>query len=234
MRSDRPKVLHWAAGRPIVAWVLDAVAAAGCERKVVIVGHGAGEVEAALGGSDLEFVLQAEQRGTGHALAQVREVVGERSTMLLVVSGDTPLVRATTLERLLTAARRGWGAVAVAEPEAAGRLGRVVRDERGLFERCVEAVDASPDELALRTVNAGAYALPAPEIFAYLDRIRPHNAQGELYLPDALNLAAAEGREVHCVQVEDLSEAQGVNTPEELLAAEALLLAARSAEVESS
>jgi bifunctional UDP-N-acetylglucosamine pyrophosphorylase/glucosamine-1-phosphate N-acetyltransferase len=228
MRSALPKVLHRAAGRPLLAWVLDAARAAGCERILVVVGHGAEQVRAApgLGGGDVTWVEQTEQRGTGHALAQAAGHIAGPA-QLLVLSGDVPLVCAATLERLLDAAAGGWGAVAVAEMAHPGALGRVIAGEDpvgGRLVRIVEAADASPAELALGTVNAGLYALPAPEIFAWLNGLEPANAQGELYLTDAVTAAAAAGRRVALVGLDDPREAQGVNDRRELAAAHRALL----------
>jgi bifunctional UDP-N-acetylglucosamine pyrophosphorylase/glucosamine-1-phosphate N-acetyltransferase len=222
MRSALPKVLHPAAGRPLLAWVIAAARQVPCDRIVVIVGHGADEVRRSFAGdTDLEWVVQAEQRGTGHAVAQVEDAIGP-AARLLVLSGDVPLLRPATARRLLEEAATGWGAMAVADLEEPGSLGRVVV-AGGRLERMVEAADATADELRLRTVNAGLYALPAPELFGYLRRVRPNNAQGEIYLPDALNLAAADGRSVRCLPLDDPSEAWGVNTPEDLALVDARL-----------
>jgi bifunctional UDP-N-acetylglucosamine pyrophosphorylase/glucosamine-1-phosphate N-acetyltransferase len=232
MRSRLPKVLHHAAGRPLLAWVLDAARAAGCERILVVVGHGSERVRAEIGGDDLTWVVQEQQRGTGHALAQVEAQVAGPA-LLLVLSGDVPLVGAATLERLAAAAAMGWGAMAVAELAHPGGLGRVVARAAGaaagappgeILERIVEAADATPAELALRTVNAGLYALPAPDVFSYLAALAPANAQGELYLTDALTVAAAAGRRIELVPLADPREAQGVNDRRELAAVHRWLL----------
>ena len=288
MRSALPKVLHAAAGRPLLAWVVDAARAAGCERILVVVGHGAEQVRAtfagegaegessehhgdlkdpaaggsgghrddlAAGGSgshrgDLAWVVQAEQRGTGHALAQAARLI-DGPAQLLVLSGDVPLVTAATLERLLAAAAGGWGAMAVADLAAPGALGRVIARAAGpaeraggaaggregerpraggdaqpaeLLERIVEAADARPAELAVTLVNAGLYVLPAPEVFGYLAALAPANAQGELYLTDALNAAAAAGRRITLVRLADPHEALGVNDRRELAAVHRRLL----------
>jgi len=216
MGSPLPKVLHPAAGRPLLAWVTAAARQVPCARIVVVYGHGA---EAVRGGfaqeSDLEWVLQEEQRGTGHALAQAERVVSG-AARLLVLSGDVPLLRPRTARLLVEEASRGWGALAVADLEDPGSLGRVVVRGDGALEHMVEARDATAAELRHRTVNAGLYALPAPEVFGYLRRVRPDNAQREIYLPDALNIAAAEGRSIRCVPLDDPTEAWGVNTPEDL------------------
>jgi len=215
MRSELPKVLHPAGGRPLLAWVLDAARAAGCQRIVVVVGHAAERVRAAFPDPDLDWVTQAEQRGTGHALAQAAPYLQEPA-LALVLSGDVPLVAPATLERLAAAADRGWGALAVAELARPGGLGRVVAGADGTLERIVEARDATPGELALATVNAGLYALPAPGILGYLDALSPDNAQGELYLTDAVTAAARDGRRIELVRLAEPAEALGVNDREEL------------------
>jgi bifunctional UDP-N-acetylglucosamine pyrophosphorylase/glucosamine-1-phosphate N-acetyltransferase len=223
MRSPLPKVLHRAAGQPLLAWVIAAARAVPCQRILVVIGHGADDVRRSFAhDGDVEWVLQSEQRGTGHALAQV-----ETTARLLVLSGDVPLLRPETARLLLdeTSCPESWGALAVAELDEAGSLGRVIVRDDGSLERLVEARDATPAELSRRTVNAGLYALPAPAIFGYLRSVRPDNAQHEIYLTDALNLAAADGRLLRCVRLADPSESWGVNTPAELAQVEERLLA---------
>ena len=215
MRSGMPKVLHCAAGRPLLSWVIETAREAGCERILVIVGHGAEQVQAEIGGEDIQWVLQKEQKGTGHALLQAEPYV-DSDSVLLVLSGDVPLVSTTTLEQLAAGAEAGWGAMAVAELDDPGSLGRVLAGGYGTLRRIVEASDASPEELAVKRVNAGLYALPAPQIFDYLRQIGTDNAQGELYLTDAVTQAADEHRLVLLVPLPDPSEALGVNTRAEL------------------
>lgn len=230
MRSEVPKVLHAAGGRPLLAWVIAAARAAGCRRILVVVGHGAEEVERTFAGEDLTWVLQREQNGTGHALAQVEPEVSGAAT-LLVLSGDVPLVTGATLTALAEAAERGWGSLAVAELAEPGRLGRVIATPEGTLARIVEASDATPEELAERRVNAGLYALPAPEIFDYLRRLVPDNAQGELYLTDAPTAAAAAGERVVLVPLDDPAEAFGVNSREDLARVHRRLLDRRIGEL---
>src|SRR5260370_25605860 len=157
MRSRLPKVLHRAGGRPLLAWVLDAAPAAGGERILVVAGHGSERVRDEIGGGDLTWVVQEHQRGTGHALAQVEAHVAGPA-LLLVLSGDVPLVSAATLERLAAAAAAGWGAMAVADLAHPGALGRVVAQHAAaaggaepveILERIVEAADATPAELEI-------------------------------------------------------------------------------------
>ncbi len=215
MKSARPKVLHPVAGRPMLDWVLDALAASGCERSLVVVGHAADEVRAAIAPRGVETVVQAEQLGTGHAVLQIARAV-EEEAVLLVVSADVPLVTAETLARLTEASRSGWGAMAVARLERPGSLGRVIAGSDGELERIVEAADASPAELEVDLVNAGLYALPAPAIFRYLEGVGTDNAKGEIYLTDALGRAAAAGERLALVELDDPHEAQGVNDRREL------------------
>ncbi|HEY9423077.1 MAG TPA: bifunctional UDP-N-acetylglucosamine diphosphorylase/glucosamine-1-phosphate N-acetyltransferase GlmU [Thermoanaerobaculia bacterium] len=222
MKSSLPKVLHRAAGQPLLQWVVDAARAAGCERILVVVGHGAEKVREEITGDDLGWVLQEEQKGTGHALAQAEaEIPGEAT--VLVLSGDVPLVQPATLTRLAQAAAEGWGAMVVAELPEPGSLGRVIIDDLGTLRRIVEARDARPEELAVRRINAGIYALPAPDIFEYLRGVTTNNAQGEIYLTDAVTHAAADGRPVRLVTLPDLDEALGVNDRVELARVHRLL-----------
>lgn len=218
MRSSTPKVLHRVAGRPLLAWVLEAARGAGCGRILCVVGHGADEVRAELAAPDVEFVVQEERRGTGHALAQTEPAIDEEARVV-VLSGDVPLVTAATLETLLAAAADGWGALAVARVGEPGSLGRVLArpDDPEALDRIVEAADADPAVLALDTINAGIYVLPAPAIFAELAALTSDNAQGELYLTDAVSAAAARGEAVRLVHLEDADEALGVNDRADLV-----------------
>jgi bifunctional UDP-N-acetylglucosamine pyrophosphorylase/glucosamine-1-phosphate N-acetyltransferase len=182
MKSALPKVLHRAAGRPLLQWVVDAARAAGCARILVVVGHGAERVREEIEGDGLGWVLQEEQKGTGHALAQAEKEVNGEATVL-VLSGDVPLVHPETLDRLAAAAEEGWGAMAVAELPDPGSLGRVIVDQAGVFQAIVELKDATPEQRAVRLINAGIYALPAPAIFDYLRNLKTDNAQGLSRIP---------------------------------------------------
>jgi len=214
-RSSLPKVLHPVAGRPMLEWVLKAAGTAGCQDIMVVVGHGADAVRSAMAKEDLLWVVQAEQKGTGHALAQVEPQIDSPS-VLLVLSGDVPLVSQETLDQLLAAASSSWAAMAVADLEEPGSLGRVLTATDGSLRAIVEAADASAEELEVRRVNAGLYALRAPEIFEFLSALEPDNAKGELYLTDALNAAAKQGRSIELVELADPSESFGVNTRADL------------------
>ncbi len=212
--------------------MLQAARAAGCTRILVVVGHGADEVQAEFTGdenADLIWVLQAEQRGTGHALAQAEPHLAGASATVLVLSGDVPLVTPETLRELASRANddqgseEAWGAMAVAALADPGALGRVIADPEGNLRRIAEARDATPEELAIRLINAGLYALPAPAIFGYLRRLTPQNAQGELYLTDALGAAAADGHKIRLLPLTDPLESLGVNNRAELAQVDRLL-----------
>ncbi len=228
MRSALPKVLHAAAGRPLLAWVIAVARQAGAQRIHIVVGHGAAAVRDAFAAEDdLVWIEQREQRGTGHALHQARGSV-PAGARLLVLSGDAPLVRAESLRALVRrAGAPAWGALAVAELDDPGQLGRVRADGRGRLQTIVEFADAAPEELAIRLVNAGIYVLPAPEIFGYLRRLRPDNAKRELYLTDALVAAARDGREVRLLRLPDAEEGRGVNDRAELAAVHRALVERR-------
>src|SRR5881394_130232 len=163
MNSDRPKVLHELAGKPLLAHVLDTARALKPRRIFVIHGHGAEAVRAAFAGqADIEWVLQAEQLGTGHAVQQAAPKLAA-DAQVLILYGDVPLVGAETLKRLLEASAEGV-AVLTAELPDAGAYGRIVRDGAGRVARIVEAKDASPAERAIREFNAGLYGVGAKRL----------------------------------------------------------------------
>jgi bifunctional UDP-N-acetylglucosamine pyrophosphorylase/glucosamine-1-phosphate N-acetyltransferase len=218
MRSSLPKVLHPLAGRPLLAHVLDTARGLSPRKIVVVHGHGAAQVKQAFPEKDLEWVLQAEQLGTAHAVMQAMPLVGPDAEVL-VLYGDVPLVRAETLKRLLGAGRDGL-AVLTAELEDPAAYGRVVRDAAGRVKRMVELRDASPVEREIREINAGFYALSAKRLSAWLKKIDNRNAQKEYYLTDLVGLAVAEGVPVVAVKADDAWEAAGVNSKGELAALE--------------
>jgi bifunctional UDP-N-acetylglucosamine pyrophosphorylase/glucosamine-1-phosphate N-acetyltransferase len=215
MRSDLPKVLHSLAGRPLLGHVLDTARALGPRRIFVVHGHGAGIVRAAFAQtSGVEWVLQAEQLGTGHAVQQAAAHLA-RDADVLILYGDVPLVRADTLKRLLEASRRGLAVLTAELPDPAG-YGRVVRDVAGGVARVVEHKDASEAERTIREVNAGFYAVGAGRLAGWLSRIKNDNAQKEYYLTDIVTLAVGEGLPVTAIKVDDRWEVAGVNSKQEL------------------
>ena len=214
MRSDLPKVLHPLAGRPLLAHVLDTARALGASRVVVVHGHGGEKVRAAFPDPAIEWVLQADQLGTGHAVQQAMPRL-EGDGEVLVLYGDVPLVRPATLRRLLEAGRKGV-AVLTTELEDPSGYGRIVRDQAGRVVGIVEQNDASVAQRSIREVNAGFFALGAQRLSGWLSKITNRNAQNEYYLTDIVALAVAEDVPVLAVKVEDPWEVAGVNSRREL------------------
>ena len=214
MLSSRPKVLHEIGGRPMLAHVIDCARALDADRIHVVYGHGGEQVPAAFAGETLEWVLQAPQRGTGHAVEQAMPAVAD-GAQVLILYGDVPLVRAETLRRLLRAAGSGVGLLTARLPDA-GAYGRIVRDAAGRVLRIVEKKDADEDQLAIREINTGFMALPAGRLRQWLQRLDNNNAQGEYYLTDIIALAVAEGLAVNTVEAGSMGEIMGINSPREL------------------
>jgi bifunctional UDP-N-acetylglucosamine pyrophosphorylase/glucosamine-1-phosphate N-acetyltransferase len=218
MRSDLPKVLHPIGGRPLLAHVLEAARALEPGKTVVVHGHGAERVRAAFADAPVEWVLQSEQLGTGHAVQQaMAHVKGDGD--ILILYGDVPLVRAESLKRLIDGAREGVAVMTTELDEPRG-YGRIVRNSSGSVERIVEEKDASSAERSIREINAGFMALNAKRLNGWLGKINNRNAQKEYYLTDVVTLAVKEGVRVQGVKVDDPMEVAGVNSKAELAALE--------------
>jgi bifunctional UDP-N-acetylglucosamine pyrophosphorylase/glucosamine-1-phosphate N-acetyltransferase len=218
MRSKLPKILHPLAGRPLLAHVLGTARALAPRKIVVVHGNGAEQVRAAFADAQVEWALQAEQLGTGHAVQQALSSISPDADVLILYA-DVPLVRPDTLKRLLEAGRDGL-AVMTAELGDATGYGRIVRQPSGDVARIVEHGDASADELALREINAGFMAMSARRLAGWLGRLTNRNAQKEYYLTDVVSLAVGDGVRVRAVKVEDPWEVAGVNSKRELAAIE--------------
>ena len=221
MRSALPKVLHPLGGRPLLAHVLDTARALGARNTVVVHGHGGEAVRSAFEGNAVRWVLQAEQLGTGHAVQQAAPLVATDGKVLILY-GDVPLVRVETLKRLIDAAGDGV-AITTAELDDPRGYGRIVRDANGGVVRIVEEKDATPDERAIREINAGLMVLPARRLGAWLGAIGNRNAQKEYYLTDVVSLALRDGMTVNALKVEEAIEVAGVNSKRELAALERAL-----------
>jgi bifunctional UDP-N-acetylglucosamine pyrophosphorylase/glucosamine-1-phosphate N-acetyltransferase len=213
MKSARPKVAHEVLGKAMVNWVVDAARDAGCERVMVVTGHGAETVEAALDG--VESVRQVEQLGTGHAVMCARDTLARFQGSLVVLAGDTPLLRADTIAGLI-AMREASGAACtvlttnLANPTGYGRIIRGGHD--GCIDRIVEEKDCVGDERHITEINTGAYCFDSSVLFAHLDRLTTKNAQGEYYLTDMVKVFRDEGMTVSGLVAEDWLETIGVNS----------------------
>ncbi|OVZ55416.1 UDP-N-acetylglucosamine diphosphorylase/glucosamine-1-phosphate N-acetyltransferase [Pigmentiphaga sp. NML080357] len=218
MKSDLPKVLHGLAGRPMLTHVLGAARALDPARIVLVVGHGAETVKRHYErDTDLSFVLQQPQLGTGHAVQQaVPELAGGETgdDVTLVLYGDVPLVGSATLRRLLDTQASQPGAVAVLTVELADATGygRIVRNASGSIDRVVEHKDASAEELAIREVNTGILAVPTAALKRWLGALKNDNAQGEYYLTDIIAMAVADGAPVLAAAPDHEWETLGVNS----------------------
>jgi len=215
MKSALPKVLHEVCGRPMIDYVLDAARAAGVDRIVAVVGYRADLVEAHLSTfADVSFARQAEQKGTGHAVMMCRAFLAAQDGPVLVLAGDTPLLRPASLAALLHAQReqRAAAVIGTAITAANQGLGRIVRDAEGRFARIVEEKDATPEERRIQEINTGCYAFDSQQLLAALDLLRPDNAQAEYYLTDCPQWLLRAGHRVTAECVFDVVEALGVNT----------------------
>jgi bifunctional UDP-N-acetylglucosamine pyrophosphorylase/glucosamine-1-phosphate N-acetyltransferase len=218
MRSDTHKVLHPIASQPLLLHLLDRVDGIGASKRVVVVGKGRDQVEQALGSRSTTVVHQAEQKGTGHAVLQAREALEGFDGAVLVLYGDTPFVKAQTLERMLERLNGGDGpgvVVLASRPEDPAAYGRIILGDGDRIAKMVEYRDATPEERAVRLCNSGMMAVRCKDLFRWLDKVTNDNAAGEYYLPDIVNIAAAEGREAVVIEG-DPYETAGVNSRAEL------------------
>ncbi len=231
MKSSLVKVLHAVAGRPMVERVVRSAIGAGCDAAVVVIGRQSDQVREALGAlPEVRFAIQEHQLGTGDAVRAAAGEVGDPGGTVLIVPGDVPLVRASTLRGLAEAHEAAGAAVTVLSMELpdAGWYGRIVRDDEERVRAIVEARDCSEEQLRLREVNTGVYAADASTLFAadgLLAGLSPDNDQAELYLTDIVAAAAGRGLRVEAVVHANPDEVQGVNDRCELDRAEASLYA---------
>lgn len=224
MHSDLPKVLHPLAGKPLLGHVLDAAREIGAARICVVYGHGGEQVRSALDASDIAWVLQEPQLGTGHAVLQampqfIAGPAAPTSSSSLVLYGDVPLIRASTLQRLIKAAGSDSLALLTAHLADPRGYGRIVRVD-GLVTRIVEEKDADDAERAIREINTGILVAPTAALARWLPGLGNRNAQGEYYLTDIVALAVAEGMPVVTAHPDEPWETEGVNSKAQLAALE--------------
>jgi bifunctional UDP-N-acetylglucosamine pyrophosphorylase / glucosamine-1-phosphate N-acetyltransferase len=224
-RSDLAKVLHRAAGLSLLGHVLEALRPVGFGQIIVVVGHQADDVTAevrARGIPGITTVLQADQRGTGHAVQQAMPAVADGIRRVLVLPGDTPLLTAATLTRLLSSGQGRTAAMLTALLDDPSGYGRVVRGPAGEVEAVVEHRDATGSQLDINEINAGMYVVERGALADALGQLGDDNAQGEVYLTDVVGLLAADGQHVAAVVADEL-EIAGVNDREQLALAAAEL-----------
>ena len=209
MRSALPKVLHPIAGKSMLAHVIDTARALSPQRIHVVIGHGAELVRERLAADDINFVLQAEQLGTGHAVAQAVPFI--QAERILVLYGDVPLIQAQTLQRLLDKAGTDQAALLSVVMQDPTGYGRILRDAQGCVQAIVEQKDATPEQRAIKEGNTGIFALPGKRLGDWLGRLSNNNAQGEYYLTDVVALAVADAIAVVTEHPQDELEVLGAN-----------------------
>ncbi|WP_425059661.1 Bifunctional protein GlmU [Sporomusa carbonis] len=224
MKSALPKVLHRVGGKPMVQHVLDAAKFAGAAKNIVVIGFGAQAVADTLAGQ-AEFVVQAEQLGTGHAVMQARAELADSGGTVMVLCGDTPLLTGELLRTLYTehvSAQAAATVLTAIMPDPKG-YGRVIRDTAGKVVKIVEHKDAGPSELLVNEVNTGIYCFKVKQLLAALDCLTCNNAQGEYYLTDVIAILNSKGQTVWAVNAADYRETLGINSRLQLAEAEGII-----------
>jgi bifunctional UDP-N-acetylglucosamine pyrophosphorylase/glucosamine-1-phosphate N-acetyltransferase len=221
MKSVRPKVLHQINGRAVVEYPVHLACGLGCEPTVLVVGHGADEVQRGLDAEPVRFALQAEQLGTGHALLCAKEQLSGFSGTVLLLCGDVPLLQKDTIAGLIKHHRAHGASATVLTAEAADPhgYGRIIRNG-GEVAAIVEERDATPEQKTISEINTGIYAFEAPLVFEALENLECDNAQGEYYLTDVLQAMRESGRKVQALIMSDMEEAMGINDRVQLAQAE--------------
>ena len=226
MRSSTPKVLVPVSGRPLVFHLLETFERAGIDDRVLVVGHGADEVKATLG-DGYRYVMQVEQKGMAHAVSMARPLldVPDGPRRIVVTVGDSPLLRAETVEKLVGRHEEVGAACSFLTTvfEETPPYARVIRDSTGRVTGCVESHGATLEELAVREVLTSHFVFEARALWENLDAIRPHPVTGELYLTDIVSILLDAGMTVEAIPVPDSAELLGLNTPEEVRWAESWL-----------
>lgn len=224
MKSKMPKVLHKVCGKPLSKWVIDASKAAGADKVCAVVGHKAETVKEVLG-DVCEFALQAEQKGTGHAVMQAIDVIKNSKGEVVILNGDTPLITAETINKAIEYHKNNGNQATVitAILDDATGYGRIVRDNDGSVLKIVEQKDASEEEKKINEVNSGMYVFDAQSLVYALDKITPNNAQGEYYLTDTLEILLSAGKKIGGYAISDNDEIRGINDRGQLNEAEKIM-----------
>lgn len=224
MKSKMPKVLHKVCGKPLSKWVIDTSEAAGADKVCAVVGHKAETVKEVLG-DVCKFALQAEQKGTGHAVMQAIDVIKNSKGEVVILNGDTPLITAETINKAIEYHKNNGNQATVitAILDDATGYGRIVRDNDGSVLKIVEQKDASKEEKKINEVNSGMYVFDAQSLVYALDKITPNNAQGEYYLTDTLEILLSAGKKIGGYAISDNDEIRGINDRVQLNEAEKIM-----------
>ena len=224
MKSDLPKVLHQVRGKPMIDHVIGTARKIGPQRIVLVVGHKYRMILDYLKDSDLEFVIQKKQLGTGHAVMQTEKALSDFDGTIVILCGDVPFLKAETIRRLIDEhkRRKATATVLTAIVENASGYGRIKRDSSGLVERIVEELDATKEEKKIKEINSGIFCFETKALFAELRKVSRQNRQAEYYLTDILKLMRDEGLPVAALVSSCPDEILGINSTEQLKKMEVL------------
>lgn len=225
MKSDLAKVLHPILGQPMIHYVIALARDVGSQRVIAIIGHQKDRVREALQDERIEFAVQEPQLGTGHAVMQAEPLLHDYDGHVLVLSGDAPVLTRSTMRQMIAKhfEHNATATVLTAMmPDPTG-YGRVIRNPDGSVKKNVEHKDATEDERKINEINSGIYMFNSPELFNALKKINSNNAQNEYYLPDVLKIFIDSGKKVMAHVTPDAAEISGINTIEQLQAAETIL-----------
>lgn len=225
MKSDLAKVLHPINGRPMVHYVIDLAGNIGSKRIILVIGHQKEKVREACRDLPVEFVVQEEQLGTGHAVRMAEDLLKNEPGDILVLSGDVPMLTEETLTDLVDSHRRNEAIASLltAELDDPTGYGRVIRNDQGHVAKIVEHKDAGEEERKIQEINVGIYLFKPQPLFETLREIRSDNVQGEFYLPDVVKIYVDRGEKVVAETTDDFDETRGINTVEQLRQAETIL-----------
>ncbi len=225
MKSSLPKVLHPILGKAVISYVIDAIKRVNPERTVVVIGHGSEEIEKTLNSYRLEYVIQSEQLGTGHAVLSAKDVLKGFNGHILVLNGDSPLVRPETLKRFITSHLKTKNSLSIltANLENPTGYGRLIRNSKGDVLEIVEERDASSKEKVITEINSGIYCVESRLLWRILEKVRRNNYQKEIYLTDIVYLSSSAGERVNGFLIKDAEEVLGINNRVELTTAEGIM-----------
>jgi UDP-N-acetylglucosamine diphosphorylase/glucosamine-1-phosphate N-acetyltransferase len=226
MKSDLVKVLHQINNRPMVHYVIDLAKKVGSEKTILVIGHQKEKVIKVCHNMDVQFAIQEEQLGTGHAVQITEELLKNYQGDILVLSGDVPLLKVETIKRLIIKHNESNAIVTLltAEIDNPAGYGRIIRNHEGNILRIIEHKDATPEELQIKEINVGIYIFKKDELFQTLKLIKNDNVQGEYYLPDVVKLYVDRREKVVPLLTPDFNETRGINTLGQLKLAETILL----------
>ena len=209
MKSEQPKVVHEVLYKPMINHVVDELKSLGVDETIVVVGHGASAVEALV--SDVTFVYQREQLGTGHAVMQAKEYLSGKSGKVLVINGDVPIIRPETIKNLLEKACDNSATILTAIHNTPNEYGRVVRDEFGNLKEIIEDIDLQEDTKKIQEINAGVYCFDIEKLVETLDKLQPNPKTGEYNITDIIKIMANENLKLGAVITDDNTEVLKVN-----------------------